>query len=438
MKKQFVIELIPLIALATSCSSEREQLLYDLSYIPVYSETDSSYTYFDLSKGKKAEDARSYDCATYFYDGIAIILERGKDGHNYFFINSKFEPISNEKWQHVTFFNNGCAWAAQENGTITAIKKDGTIAFTLPEADKTMVFNDGVSVFCVGDRYRGYKCGLVNTSGKILIKPDQFVMLGPYGYNRMIKAGVLTKSGLRYGIVDYDGEEIIPFEYEDIEFTAITANNKAFPVSRNGEWGVVNLKNEEIIAPLYSEITPQKNGNYICSVRFGSAGYISNRGKELIPQIFKYIEPFTYGNHTPAVGEDEYSAGIIDETGKFIVGPEFHMILEFEDNGLAIFEREGRRGKRGLMDLDGNVISPDKYERLSYIGEGLYIATLDGECGLINSKGKTIISFIGEYSPANPYFRTLDAFGPVECVKKDECDEYWVSTDWLFDYETQM
>lgn len=425
MKRIFYTTVIPLVAL-TACSSPEKEQLYDLSYIPVYSEINGFYTYFDLSTGKKAEDAKRYEAASYFSDGIAAVSDEN-DEDKFYFIDSKFKPISNEKYCDATFFHNGYAWTAKENGPITAIKKDGAIAFTLPEAYKAVAFNDGVSVFKVriDNSYYNWS-GLVNTSGKILIKPDKFVELGPYGHNKMIKAGILRDNKLRYGIIDYEGNEIIPFEYEDIVFTAITAKNKAFPVRKNEKWGVVNLKNDEIIEPLYSKIRPQKNGNYIVKTSYHNVGYISNTGEELISSTFWEISDFTYGDHTFAIRErnDEVLAGLIDETGKFIFRLTFDQarqikkygipIRQFDETGLAVFKKDK---KYGLLDLDGNTIISNKYDKIYYVGEDLYMIRLNRNDGLINKKGKTIISSTGEYSPMEPPQKELDDRDPVECHK---------------------
>lgn len=399
MKRTIFTLAILTLTMTTNCSSAQEQeQFYDLSYIPIHSESGNSYTYFDLSTEAKVKGIKNYDWADYFHDGIAIVADKLEDNdYKFYFINSEFKPISNEKYDRVTVFNNGYAWAAQINGPITAIRQDGTTAFTLPDAEIAYSFNDNVAVF----RSRaGY--GLVNTSGDVLIKPGQFEKLGPLGYNKMIKAAININDGpLKYGIIRYDGTEIIPFEFDDIKFSATTARNKAFPVENNWNWGVVNIKNEETIAPIYNEIRPQNNGNYI-GIRhdyrrdFHEVTYISNTGAELIHPSFRDIGDFTYGNHTCARREHEDLYGIIDETGKIIISPRFDHIYDFDDNELAIFERDE---KYGVLDLNGNIIIPNKYDSLDYIGKGLYMASLDRNYGLINSNGKTIINFSGDYSP---------------------------------------
>lgn len=64
-----------------------------------------------------------------------------------------------------------------------------------------------------------------------------------------------------------------------------------------------------------------------------------------------------------------------------------------------------------------NHCQSQEYDKIYYVGEDLYMIRLNRNDGLINKKGKTIISSTGEYSPMEPPQKELDDRDPVECHK---------------------
>jgi len=99
-----------------------------------------------------------------------------------------------------------------------------------------------------------YKYGLIDTeTNTVWIKPvyDDLYFIGD---SSLVQAKKVDK----YGIIDLNGMEIIPFEYEMI----ISFDGEIFKVQKNGNWGVLNRKNE-IEIPINYQYVILENEEYL-------------------------------------------------------------------------------------------------------------------------------------------------------------------------------
>ena len=79
------------------------------------------------------------------------------------------------------------------------------------------------------------------------------------------------------------------------------------------------------------------------------------------------------------IGEQKW--GYIDETGKFVLKPEFTQAGRFNSNGLAT---AGKGDKVGLIDKTGQFIAAPVYTSISDYNEGLAIAQDDEGFKVLN------------------------------------------------------
>ena len=257
MKKHLLFAFMCALLCSSSCSIKENgsKPLYELDYIPV--QYDDSYIYLDMATGKRAANSLVYDAASYFYDGMAIV---SKDDSLHF-INNAFETVS-DAYADVTIFNNGVAYTVKPAGRITAINKSGDPVFVLKDAEYAFRFNDGVSIFATIDD----ELGLVNTEGKVLIRPGKYQEMGPVGMGGMLPVGMETKHGIKRGVCSYDGTEIIPCEYDQVIITGESINNTAvFIVYNNDHYGVVDINNKEIVPREYTGLFVEPDGSILYS-----------------------------------------------------------------------------------------------------------------------------------------------------------------------------
>ncbi|RSK26021.1 DUF3298 domain-containing protein [Bacillus sp. HMF5848] len=90
--------------------------------------------------------------------------------------------------------------------------------------------------------------------------------------------------------------------------------------------------------------------------------------------------------------------GYINSKGRFIIKPQFSVVMDFQDNGFAIVSKEG---KYGVINESGQFIVRPKYESIMPFSQGLAVVTTEKGYSVINEKGRIITQkaykFIGDY-----------------------------------------
>lgn len=123
-----------------------------------------------------------------------------------------------------------------------------------------------------------------------------------------------------YGAIDYEGNIIIPFEYEKLQPNL--ANSKYVAAKKNGKWGLINLDN---------------------SIRIH----------------FRYDNAFEVNDNVWVVSQSEYF-GALDCDGNLVIPFKYHRLSKFE-KGYA-FAMEYSWQLCGVIDKNNNTIIPFKYD----------------------------------------------------------------------------
>lgn len=127
-------------------------------------------------------------------------------------------------------------------------------------------------------------------------------------------------------------------------------------------------------------------------------GYIDETGKFVIKPQFEKAERFSEGFAAVKVGD---KFGYIDKTGKFIINPQFDDEWQADNvfsDGLAPFFINK---KAGYIDKTGKIIINAQFDYASSFREGLAAVELSGKWGFIDKAGKYII---------NPQFEQVSPF----------------------------
>lgn len=404
MKKLWTLALVVFCATGCKFGGNQEFFQPDLDVIPV--EYDDEYIFLDLSTGKKAVGSQVYDDATFFHGGFALVTQDDVIR----IVNKNFQPISKGGFSQATLVSDGIAYVVEPAGHIVAMDQSGKALFYLKDAEMAYLFHDGVSVFCNEEgRY-----GLVNTDGRILIAPSDFVDMAPIGDGGMICAALSTNAGKKWGVISYDKKEVIPFEYDSIVFgweTPETRGKNAFIVEEDEGLGAVDLKNKQLVSPEYSTLILQRDGNFYFEKYYSSkgesrSGWLDKNGEEMIAPLFSDAFPFTYSNYTLAEDPSEEKYGIIDKKGEWIFDPKFQSGTSFQDNKLAVVMNKAE--EFGVIDEKGEFVIKPRYDRLEYLGKGLYVARNDGAEGIVNSKGESVIKMSDLYDFFSPDYDLSD------------------------------
>ncbi len=236
-------------------------------------------------------------------------------------------------------------------------------------------------------------------------------------------------SGDRWGIITADGEILISDEYDQAPTSVI---NDIFYVPTNGGFEMYNVKEPtKPIGDKYDYVS--KFSKEIGVTPIGINGkpitYIDKSGKELfsLPAEYWYAESFLNGYSKIAKFDNcMWHNGVVDKEGNIFMPKKYSIIAAYDDNtfsaykfgdkdsiryminleeeelhrfkgtvrgydkenGVYIYEEDN---KRGLRKYDGDIIIRAKYDSLMFIGEKYLKAYVNGEWGLVDFVGNTIV-----------------------------------------------
>ena len=165
--------------------------------------------------------------------------------------------------------------------------------------------------------------------------------------------GFVAKKSSKFGLVDNEGEIILPFEYEDI----ICEHLGNIFVKKSGKWGVVNDENQRLIPCKYDYIAfawdeISENGRNYIVVQNDKFGKVTETGNEIFPCLYDGITTWV-----------EY-------------GPDGHYVKIGD--------------KMGLIDYNGKVLIPVQYDKVGFIHGTSWAVVFDkGKMGLYNVKNKS-------------------------------------------------
>lgn len=191
----------------------------------------------------------------------------------------------------------------------------------------------------------------------------------------------LPYSSYQWGVIDRNYNVIIPFEFKQIDnFVSDKAKAKKW-----NEWGVINLQGDVVIPFEYDEIEPFKDG-IAKAQKYGRWSVINEMNEE----IYSYT-PLDNGL---IVYKSEFhdAFGIMDSQYSPKTPPHFSVIKDFHD-GVALVKESGSWGKWGLVDSFGNELTGFKFDELKEFKDGKAIAKTNNYWGAINKSGKCVVPF---------------------------------------------
>lgn len=166
------------------------------------------------------------------------------------------------------------------------------------------------------------------------------------------------KDGL-YGIIDFDGNQIIKNQYDEIENLASVEGKML--IKKASKYGIININGTVLVEPKYDKIETD--------------GYYDNEKK--------YVEAgFIISNTT----NEGYRYGYIDYKGKQILNFEFNSVTRITDKS-ELFLIASKGGKYGLYK-EKNTIIKDNYQSISYTDNGAIIIEKNKQFGIANLNGE--------------------------------------------------
>ena len=259
---------------------------------------------------------------------------------------------------------------------------------------------------------RNDKYGIIDDAGNTLI-PLIYHYLGCYNYIQKTMPAIKAD---KYGIIDISGQEVIPLIYDPIGEQDINVygneNDKSieFSLRRHieifigsyiamimrlkGKWGVIDSEGKEIIPFIYDQM------DYYDKILLVKAtnkmGVISVDGKQIIPLSFD--EVILNYEEGLLLARKNNRWGLMDKNGKGILSFEFDSIEPVLGKIIA-----SKDGKKGVFNKKGKLLIPIEYDDIKApdFVSGTYSVCKDGKWGVLNKDGKSITQL--EYDKINDY-----------------------------------
>lgn len=160
-------------------------------------------------------------------------------------------------------------------------------------------------------------------------------------------------------------------------------DNGLASVKRDGKWGFINAKGEEVVPPQYDSLSGFAANGLALIKRDGKYGYINTQIKEVLPPL--YEDAGLFASNGLANVKIDGKWGYINVKGEEVISPQYDTTYGFSAKGLAAVELNG---KWGAINAKGQVVIPIQHKYAAVMANGLtMIVRNKNDLYLINTKG---------------------------------------------------
>lgn len=200
------------------------------------------------------------------------------------------------------------------------------------------------------------KWSLIDEDGKKITEPIYFYAVG--FWNAGEQHSVVSRfidGKLCWGLVDLDGNEVIPCKYSDMYSTSLWDGVVAYQVEEDGPYGLMRYDGTVIIEPKFDYIDGFDEEHFLITVGRDSdhlGVYSIDSGKMLLPMEYDCIdyEKRMMECEISYTGKTRY----FDYNGKEIEFKDYDDVSMSGEDKISVW----KNGKAGVIDFDGNTIIP--------------------------------------------------------------------------------
>ncbi len=150
--------------------------------------------------------------------------------------------------------------------------------------------------------------------------------------------------------VSLDDVYVVKYDFHKNE-----QNKNAMHVIKDDKWGIVNVKNGEILLNIeYDFIDGFYNGLAIIK-KDDKYGLIDSKLNVIVEPKWKYINPFYSYSYTTITAKNG-KAGVIDRKGNVVIKPLYYDYISAFNDDLVALAKNIKDGKNVIIDIKGNVV----------------------------------------------------------------------------------
>ena len=186
----------------------------------------------------------------------------------------------------------------------------------------------------------------------------------------------------KYGLINFDGKEVIPTEYDEI--TVIPQIENSFKVKKDSKYGIVDSDGKTVIQAQYADIDVLGKDNksgFIVKTDNGKYGIVDYSNTLILEAKYDSVEK-VYGNDMYVVTENGKQK-LVNKSGNDVLTEGFDSIKQMLANqeNAVIFTKSG---KYGVIKTTGEILIDPQYDNLEETKVGTFIASKDGKYGIID------------------------------------------------------
>ncbi len=324
----------------------------------------------------------------HFHNGLAVVMIKQLNGSlRWGYINTSGKDPFGKSFNYAGEFENGNAIVKDENGW-------GII--------------DTKGAFIIQPEYQGVSPIIDN---RVWLKDEEGWTYVSYPEMDTILEGKYqiygeTFEGTYWVDKQAENPEIVQRAYANKDGKILTewynnATNFSEGLSafeKDGKWGFVNPKGEEIIAPQFGYTGAFSEGmapfTTVQGSEFGDWGFLTPDGSIKIPMQFSFASPFKNGY--AEVRDITGRRGFINPDGQLVVNYKYDMNFNFHEELAAV-----KKGEQwGFINEVGDLIIPFQYDKVSTFVDdafdggfsgGAAKVEVDGHEFFINKRGDCIM-----------------------------------------------
>ena len=290
-------------------------------------------------------------------------------------------------------------FAAYKDNKWGVIDSNGNIVIEPSFSEMIIVPNSKEDVFLytydVNYEDGTYKTKAINSKNEgIFTNYEQVEAISSVDENQnLVYDGKVLKvqNGGKYGLINLEGKEILPCEYDSINLLQGVENTLI--VSKDSSYGIVDNDGKVIIPPSYSEI--QNLGNeasqgFIVKNSEGKYGIVDIGNSQVLELKYDAISKIHEGEYY--VVTEGNNQKIVKRSGQEVLnanGKEITALLKNPENGV-IYKVDN---KYGVMNLSGEDVVEASYDELKEGKTGILIAKKGDKCGIIDLQGNEKVEF---------------------------------------------
>ena len=258
----------------------------------------------------------------------------------------------------------------------------------IPDEEKEVF----ICTYDVDDQTGTYKTKAINSKNEdIFTEYDQVEAIDNMDKNNNLwyEKNVLkvSKNG-KYGLIDFNGKELLPIEYDEI--TTLDGMENSIIIKKDEKVGLVNDNGSIIIDVNYKEIKAlgetYKEG-YITIDESDKYGVVSATKRQILENKYDEISSVYLKDYY--LVKENGKKELIDSDGKVILDAGFDDIKSATTNGVIFI----KNNLYGEISTSGEVTLEAKYQDLKEVKEGKYIAKQNDKYGIIDNVGNEQLAF---------------------------------------------